>query len=86
MLLPQFGGKPRCSTVYIGNENTYTPEKYQHALAKAVELRQAAEAAYERATTLARRRDGKAIKQGTLEHKAPKAAKPTKRKRRAPAL
>lgn len=72
VLRPQFGAKARCSTVYIGNENTYTVEKYKAALAKALVLRQEAEVTYERAATLARRRDGRAIKNGTLEHKVPR--------------
>jgi hypothetical protein len=35
VLLPRYGQSPRCSSVYIGTENTYTVERYQAALAKA---------------------------------------------------
>ena len=41
--LPTFGATPRGRSVYIGTENTYTVEKYQIALAKAIELREQAE-------------------------------------------
>jgi hypothetical protein len=56
VLLPKFGQAPSCSTVYIGSENTYTVAKYKVALAKAIALRQAAEAAYERAAAKAKRK------------------------------
>jgi hypothetical protein len=42
--LPRFGQKPKVTTIYIGSENTYTVERYQAALEKAIALRQAAEA------------------------------------------
>jgi hypothetical protein len=61
--LPNFGGTPRGRSVYIGTENTYTIEKYQAALAKAVELREKAEAAYQRAATRARRAEGKLLRE-----------------------
>ncbi len=62
VLVPRFGDKPRCRTVYIGNENTYTPERYQVALERAIEIRQEAEEAYEIAATDARRGDIRALK------------------------
>lgn len=61
--LPRFGAAPRGCSVYIGTENTYTVEKYQAALEKAVELREKAEEAYQRAATRARRAEGKALKE-----------------------
>lgn len=79
--LPRFGGSPRGRSVYIGTENTYTVEKYQAALAKAVALRESAEEAYQRAATRAKRAEGKALKEqlksiiaAAPAAKAPKAA------------
>ena len=53
--LPKFGDSPRRRSIYIGTENTYTVEKYQQALAKAIALREQAEASYQRAATRAKR-------------------------------
>lgn len=61
VLLPQFGKKPRCTSVYIGTENTYSVERYHLALAKAIELRKAAEAAYVKAETRAKRADSRVL-------------------------
>lgn len=55
VLIPRFGDKPLRRSVYIGTENTYTLERYQHALDKAIALRAAAVAAYEKAATRERR-------------------------------
>ncbi|MDE2371743.1 MAG: hypothetical protein KGN16_22440 [Burkholderiales bacterium] len=55
VLIPRFGEKPRRRTIYIGTENTYTPARFQAALARAIEMRTAAEQAYEAATTRAKR-------------------------------
>ena len=55
VLVPRFGQPPRCRTVYIGNENTYTVDRYHAALARAVEIRQEAEEVYEAAATKAKR-------------------------------
>ena len=54
--LPRFGAKPLRRSVYIANQNTYTKERYQRALASAIALRRAAEAAYQEAATAAKRR------------------------------
>ena len=62
VLLPQFGGKPRRSSIYIGTENTYTVERYHQAVAKAVVLRQQAETVYRREATRAKRLQAKALK------------------------
>jgi hypothetical protein len=53
--LPRFGMKPTTRSVYIATENTYTLARYKAALAKAVELRHAAERAYQLAATKAKR-------------------------------
>jgi hypothetical protein len=53
--LPRFGLKPTTRSVYIATENTYTLTRYKTALAKAIELRRAAERAYQLAATKAKR-------------------------------
>ncbi len=63
VLIPRFGAAPVRRTIYIGTENTYTPERFEAALARAVALRSAAEAAYQRAETRARRAEAQALKQ-----------------------
>lgn len=62
VLIPRFGDKPRRRTVYIGTENTYTPQKYEAALARAIQMRQEAEEAYRRDTTRAKRAEGRKLK------------------------
>ncbi len=54
--LPRFGAKPLRRSVYIANQNTYSPERYRHALEAAIALRRAAEAAYQEAATEAKRK------------------------------
>ncbi|WP_326538335.1 hypothetical protein [Pseudorhodoferax sp.] len=61
VLLPRYGQTPRCGSVYIGTENTYTVERFHAALEKAVELRRAAEVVYEREATRAKRAAAKAL-------------------------
>ncbi len=62
VLVPRFGDRPRRRSVYIGSENTYTTERYNAALAKAVEMRTKAENAYRRAATKAKRAEVEAFK------------------------
>lgn len=62
VLLPRFGQVPRCSSVYIGTENTYTIERYHAALEKAVAMRREAEVVYEQAATKAKRASAKVLK------------------------
>jgi 2'-5' RNA ligase len=62
VLIPRFGDKPRRRTIYIGTENTYTLARYHAALERAIEMRRAAEEAYEKATTRAKRADARAHK------------------------
>ena len=45
--LPRFGETPLARSVYIGTENTYTVERYQQALERAMALREKAEVAYQ---------------------------------------
>lgn len=66
VLLPRFGQKPLNRSVYIGSPSTYTAERYQAALAKAIELRQKAEAAYRADETKARRAEARELKAGLV--------------------
>jgi hypothetical protein len=59
--LPRFGDSSRRRSVYIGNENTYTVERYKLALAKSIKLREQAEVAYRRAATIAKRAEGEKL-------------------------
>lgn len=54
--LPRFDAKPLRRSVYIANQNTYSKERYEQALATAIELRKEAEKAYQKAATAAKRR------------------------------
>ncbi len=49
--IPRFGDKPTTANVYIGNENTFTDERYDMALAKAVDIRKKAVRVFEAAKT-----------------------------------
>ena len=60
--LPCFGQTPRRRSIYIGSENTYSVPKYRRAVAKAVDLRAAAELAYEEAATRAQRAAGRQLR------------------------
>jgi hypothetical protein len=62
VLEPLFGRKPRRRTIYIGTENTYTKQRFKAALARAIEMRQAAEAKYQLAETRAKRAEGREFK------------------------
>lgn len=68
--LPRFGSIPRRSTIYIGNENTYTVQRYKEALARAIKLREEAEEAYQRDATRAKRAGAKEL----LEKQARRSA------------
>jgi hypothetical protein len=67
VLLPQFGGIPKCTSVYIGNPNTYTVARYRAAVRKAITLRQEAEVAYELAATKARRKAARGMRAALRE-------------------
>jgi hypothetical protein len=60
--LPRFGMKPTTRSVYIATENTYTLSRYKTALAKAIELRRAAERAYQLAATKAKRAGARTVR------------------------
>jgi len=53
--IPRFGIKPTNTSVYIATENTITDERLDTALAKAIGIRNKAEAAFQEASTLAKR-------------------------------
>ena len=76
VLIPRYGQKPRRRTVYIGTENTYTPQRFEAALAKAILMRTEAEEAYEIATTRARRAGARAHKQQTQQSRQSRQSGP----------
>lgn len=60
--VPRFGTTPRRRSVYIANENTWSQERYEAALARAIEIRREAEVEYQRDATRAKRAAGRALK------------------------
>jgi hypothetical protein len=62
VLLPVYGQKARRTTIYIGTEKTYTVERYEAALARAIAMRQAAELAYGLAATRDKRAQARELK------------------------
>jgi hypothetical protein len=74
VLLPRFGQPPKCTTIYIGNEKTYNVQRYKEALARAVQMRQQAEAEYAEAATKAKRKDIAEIRAVLKEGKAPRGS------------
>jgi hypothetical protein len=62
VLVPRFGKTPKRRTVYIGTENTYTRERYERALERALEIRAVAEEEYQRAATRAKRYESQALR------------------------
>lgn len=72
VLLPRFGDKPRRGTIYIGTENTYTVERYRHAVARAIEMRTRAEREYQRDATRAMRESARRLKEKQLSRRASK--------------
>ncbi len=78
VLVPRYGDVPLRKSVYIGSENTYTPERYSAALEKAIEMRRRAELAYQKATTRAKRLASEALLQQSKAAKAVKAPKAAK--------
>lgn len=57
--IPRFGDKPTTKNIYIGTENTINEQKYDAALAKAIEVRNKAAAAFQEAKTNDRRSKAK---------------------------
>jgi hypothetical protein len=67
VLIPRFGEKPQRRSIYIGTENTYTVARYKAALARAIEMRAEAAAAYELAATRAKRAEAREHKKKLKE-------------------
>lgn len=63
---PVFNGKNVNRSVYVATENTFTEEKWEAALAKAVELREKGVRAFKLASGKARREVVDKLKAGTL--------------------
>lgn len=59
VLLPRFRASPVSTTIYIGSEHTYTIDRFEAALARAVALREEALAAYRQEATAQRQRDAR---------------------------
>lgn len=55
VLLPRFGRSALNKKIYIGSQNTYTPERYVQALAKGIEMRAQAMALYAQGEEKARK-------------------------------
>ena len=70
--LPRFGQTQKRASVYVGTENTFTQERYELALARAIQMRQQAEAAYQRAANKAQRAEAAALL--SKQPAAPKAS------------
>ncbi len=70
--LPRYGDLPQRRSIYIGTENTYTVEKYNLALAKAIKLREQAEINYQRDTTRAKRAAGELLLAKKVRRAAPR--------------
>ncbi|MDO9091798.1 MAG: hypothetical protein Q8R98_08975 [Rubrivivax sp.] len=70
VLIPRYGDKPQRRSIYIGTENTYTVARFKAALARAVEMRAEAVAAYEAAATRDKRAQARAHKKKLKEEAA----------------
>jgi hypothetical protein len=60
--LPQVGAPTRCRSVYIGSENTYTVQRFERALEKAIQIRKRGEQAYKSDATRAKRASAERLK------------------------
>lgn len=60
--LPQVGAPTRCRSVYIGSESTYTIQRYERALEKAIQIRKKGERAYKSDATRAKRASAERLK------------------------
>ena len=67
--IPVYGETAKRRSVYIGTENTSTPERFEHALMRAIGMRQKAEAQYQRAATKAKRQEATLIRAQQKERK-----------------
>jgi len=59
--VPRFGERPTTKNVYIGTDNTITDERFEEALAKAVDIRAKAVKAFRAAATKTKRAEVKKL-------------------------
>ncbi|MBI5924244.1 MAG: hypothetical protein HY836_01475 [Aquabacterium sp.] len=71
VLLPRFGGRAEIRNVYIGSQNTYTPDKYLATLEKCLALRNSAINRYEQDARKARKAAVAALKAQMQALRAP---------------
>jgi len=62
VLLPRFGREPQIKSIYIGTEQTYSLQRFDQALARAIELRTEVIKKYEEAATRHKRKQGMALR------------------------
>lgn len=62
VLLPRYGQSPRVKSIYIGTERTYTDERFERALEKAMQMRAEVEERYEAQATRDRRQKARALR------------------------
>lgn len=62
VLLPRFGQNPRVKTIHIGSERTYTEQRFQAAVEKAVLLRAEVVRKYELTATRVKREEGRRLR------------------------
>jgi hypothetical protein len=74
VLVPRFGDTPKRRTIYIGSEKTYTVQRYERAVARAIKMRKVAEAEYRRDATQARRAEASQHVARTTARTAARAA------------
>ncbi len=74
VLLPRFGREPLVKSIYIGTERTYTAQRFEDALAKAIEMRTEVVRKYEDQATRAKRKAALALKASLREARKAAAA------------
>lgn len=62
VLLPRYGQPPVVKSIYIGTERTYTDERFERALDKAMQMRAEVEQRYEAHATRARLQQARALR------------------------
>lgn len=62
VLLPRYGQPPRVKSIYIGTERTYSDERFERALEKAMQMRAEVEQRYEAQATRVRRQQARALR------------------------
>lgn len=62
VLLPRYGQTPKVKSIYIGTERTYSDERFERALEKAMQMRAEVEQRYHATATRARRQQAKGLR------------------------